>query len=198
MAEVYVGSVAYQLFHTLWNCSIPEMYLYDQKYLEQVGTISTGDRNVDRQQQLNRRDIRLSGAAMALYFDEGAPIRLADPKDAMHLYRLILEHLENWKQIIQTELNIGNPPIDDLKKFDNLAAALYPIANQFAEFKPHQRGIFEHLYNIGWRSPISLTAPPAKEEHTSAMADASAKKEKPSGHNPVADAIARQMFKRNN
>lgn len=198
MSEEEEPTVAFQLFHSHWNCLIPEMYLYDQKYLEQVGTVSSGDRAIDRQMAHNRREVRLTPAAMAIYFDEGAPIKMVNPIDAIPIYRLILEHLETWKHIINTEVNIGNPPIEDLKKFDNLAAALFPLANQFNEFRPHQRGIFEHLNNIGWKSPISLDGPKQKE-HKSVMSDSPI--DKPATisndiHRPVADAIARQMFKR--
>jgi hypothetical protein len=200
MAEVEEPTVAYQLFHSMWNCTIPEMFLFDTKYLAEVGMVSSGDRAVDRQQMLNRREIRLTAAAMALYHDEGAPITLVKPRDAMPLYRLIIEHLENWKYIINTQVNVGKPPIEDLKKFDNLAAALFPLANQFAEFKPHQRGIFEHLANIGFKSPISLSAPAKKTEHKPVMSEAPTA-DNPATisndiHRPVADAIARQMFRR--
>lgn len=162
--------------------------------------VSSGDRGIDRQMMLNRREVRITAAAMALYHDEGAPISLVNPRDAMMLYRLINEHLEDWKYIINTQVNVGNPPIEDLKKFDNLAGALYPLANQFADFKPHQRGIFEHLANIGFKSPIGLTAPVKKTEHKSIMSD-TATVDTPATisndiHRPVADAIARQLFKR--
>jgi len=197
-------TVAWLLFHQRWHVSIPEMYLHDKAYLEEVGIPSSGDRAIDRQMALNRREVRLTAAALALFLDEGAPIRLVYPKDAIPLYRLIVEHLNNWKTVIATEFNYGKPPIEDLRKFDALAAAVFPVANQFEEFKPQESNVMERLNRaLTKRSPISLNAPVKKEPQIrKPMLTDNSRKEEPTptpvpvGHTPIADAIARQLFKR--
>jgi hypothetical protein len=196
-------SVAWLLFHHRWHVSIPEMYLYDKAYLEEVGIPSSGDRAIDRQMAHNRREMRLTAAALALFLDEGAPIRLINPKDAIPLYRLIVEHLNNWKMVISTQFNYGKPPIEDLRKFDALAAAVFPVASQFPEFKPQESNVMERLNRaLSKRSPVALNAPIKKEPPIRKPFLTNNKKEEPTptpvpvGHTPIADAIARQLFKR--
>lgn len=190
-------TVAWRLFHERFLVSIPEMFLYSEKYIQETGLVSSGDRAVDRQMMLNRREMYLTPAAIAMYHDEGAPVRLLNPRDAMVMYKLIVEHLENWKWVIETQFNYGEAPIDDLKVFDKLAIQLFPLANQFEEFRPRPKGIFEQLSRIR-RSPIGLTAPekPADQPATAMTAIETGVHKPVPGHTPIADAIARQAFKR--
>lgn len=197
-------TVAWRLFNDRWLCAVPEMYLYDQKYIDQVGRVTTGNKQIDNMLAHTRRDIYLTVVGIAMYHDEGAPVRLRNPKDAIPIYKMLTEHLQNWKTVIETQFNF-KAPIDDLRKMDALAGAIFPLAAQWEEFDPKTRGIFEHLAKLN-RTKLSLHAPQkVVTEHARILEGMTGEAPAPQTiemmaketHTPIADAIARQLFQRN-
>lgn len=169
------------------------MYLYDDNFLKEAGVVSSGNKAIDMQMMNNRRDVYLTAVAIALYFDEGAPVKLKNPRDAIEMYRTINQHLLNWKEVINTQFNV-KAPIEDLKKLDNLAVVLYPVAAQWAEFKPREIGIFDKL--LKRRPGISLHSKTESPTQHKQVITGEQPQQPVEAHNPIADALRKNLFNR--
>lgn len=56
----------------------------------------------------------------------GDTVTLANSKDAVIIYDLVIQHLENWLTIGYEHLASRLPPLGDLMMLDDLAKSLYP------------------------------------------------------------------------
>lgn len=124
-------TVAQRLFTEPFLCSIPDIYFYGEKVIQEVGLYSSGDKKMDLGQRMSLRDVYLPIVGMAIHHEEGTPIRFHNPKCAVEIYDLIVKHLMNWKRVMDVEINYGRVPIDDLRVLEAFAIHIFPLASQF-------------------------------------------------------------------
>lgn len=148
-------TAAQRLFTQPFLCSIPDIYFYGEKVIAEVGLYSTGDKKMDLGQRMELRDVYLTIAGMAIHHEEGTPIRFKQPEQAIEIYDLIVEHLRNWKRVVDVEFNYGRVPIDDLRCFENFALAIFPLASQFTS---QPRSGFEKVDSFTKRSLDRLSS----------------------------------------
>lgn len=190
-------TVAEHIFKDVWLVQVPEMYLYSKEYLEVAGYPSSGDKDIDREMLRANRDMYLTIAGITLLHDEGARIIFKNPEDTGKIYKLLREHLENWKWVVDTQLNGVNPPVDDLRKMDALAAAIYPIASRYINTKAPVSGIFARFAELaesrGKVMSKGIVQPRIEQNQSNAPAEEQAVAAQ-NIHAPIADAIARKSF----
>ena len=179
-------SAAYKLFHYPFECTIPTFYLYSQEYVSKFGIASSGNAQVDEQQARTPQRCRLTVAAMASYFDEGAPIGLIDARDSVRIYQYIRQHLLDWQSAMLVDFNRRDTPVEELRVLENFGAEIYKVARHFLTEAPEDSGLFQKLSGLSRRRGIkrhsSVEAPPPQV---------------PEQHNPIVDALAVEHNKRN-
>ena len=179
-------SVAWRLFNTPYEVSIPEIYFHTEEAIQERGLYSSGDRNVDQTMRHGLRTVYMPIVGMALHRHEGSPIRLANPRNAVEIYDLIMQHLLNWNRVVNTEFNIGEVPIDDLKILENFAGEIHPLATQFTTqpLKKSERVDIFTNRSLNRLSQRLLEGNKEKEEE--------AKIVKVEPHKPLMDMLARR------
>lgn len=185
--------VARKLFFDNWHWRVPEMYFYTEKFLQEAGYLHSGDKTVDRMMMTSMRDVYRPIAAAALFYAEGARIELVNRADAIPIYNLIVEHLRNWKFVTESMVNGPKPPIEDLKKFDALAAGLHYMACDAPQIGLPSDSIFNRIMEINQQS-LAFHAGPVKggvDPATGKVVESTV----PKNHTPYADAIARRYRK---
>jgi len=178
-------SAAYRIFHYYYKCWMPQHHLYDRAFMDTFGIPTTGDREVDRELAGSETLCQLNIADMAEHLSNGANLTLETPKDSVAIYQTVREHLMDWKRIVEDPINTSEPPVDDLRKLDELAGEIYKVAKGYMEKDDGGSRLFRHLNAMESRRGISRHAPQSEEKKESRM---------PSEHKPVSDFIAKTAF----
>ncbi len=117
---------AWRLYFEKYWVSVPEYYFRTKKELELFGRY-LNDEAADRAAQESFIRINIPIAGICVYLDEGATIKLDKMADAVPMYDIVTEHLNNWVQITR-QMNPPEVPIDDLRVIERLANILKPLA----------------------------------------------------------------------
>jgi hypothetical protein len=181
-------TVAYQIFHYYFKCYMPQHQLYSDAYLSEVGVPTTMNRAIDRELANAPVLCQLTPAEMADKFANGATLTLQEPKDAVPVYQMIKEHLENWYVIVNDPLDYTEPPLEDLQKFEALAQALYPTARVYLNE--------DQLGNRLFKGLASLEAQHAMKRHPTNK-DKEESFKLPKERTEIIDLINRAAFKKN-
>lgn len=124
---------AWWLFQKLFHCRVNNLQMQSPDYIKYYGTPDSGDETANAQMRAELIDIRIPIAQMAEYYAQDIPVIIPDPKVTKEIYERVMDHLRVWKREMDESLNPGTLPeiLDDLIKFDNFAAALFPHAKRF-------------------------------------------------------------------
>jgi hypothetical protein len=140
---------AWWIFFCLFRCRLERILTIPIDEMQEVGTPTSFDPDVDRQMQNERVERMLPIARMAEYWDQGISIGLVNPKDAKAIYEHLSNHLYAWKDKLENELCTRNAPLEDLAKLDAFANVVYaqaryqfPSDYQDSRFTRKARGLF--------------------------------------------------------
>lgn len=128
MAKQPKHSNAYKLFNYPFTVWVANMYMVSEAEAETIGTFSTG--NIQQDQQLAQQECRrmVTIAKMAEIVEMGGAFSFISGSDAQRAYDIIVGHLSDWVDAINTRVNMRKPPRDDLRQLDALAAMIYQSA----------------------------------------------------------------------
>jgi hypothetical protein len=184
-------SAAYKLFHHRYHCITAQMNLYSKAYLEISGMVSTGDKNADRAMAHAPAQCWLTPAAMAEFLEQGATFAIKEPKETVEIYENINQHLQDWKNHVQKELNTSDVPWEDLRKFEALAVEVFKIARGFMA-RSHPMQSFFNRVGGGVMRGLSREAP--KLDHNNQpIITPRGEIAAPAAHTPVVDAMRKEM-----
>ena len=175
-------TAAYRIFHYYYKAYIPQHALYSQDFLETFGVPVSGDRQVDRELANTKTLAQLTIAEMAEKLDEGVPVTLEDPKKSVEIYKTLREHLNNWFTTVSNPVGSNAPPVEDLRRLDNLAGEVYKIARHYMKEAPSDSSLFRRLDQLGSNRAVSRHAEPKEERQL------------PEEHQPIHDAIVKEHF----
>lgn len=195
-------TVAQRIFFDRYWVLVPELHFRTDKELELMGRYSNNDPELDRQLMMNKIRIYIPIAGMCQYLEEGVRVELDTPTDSIVIYKLLVQHLQNWVWLTN-QLNPPEAPLDDLRIMDRFAEILYPVACTYERLERQPvGGLFGKLQQLGSgttrierQSALEqrpLLARPKREEEAPATEGQSAA---PAGHSSLASIIARQTFK---
>lgn len=187
-AEPEHHSAAFKLFHYNYQCRVSQIHMYGLEYLREAPMPTTGRADTDRVLAQQFIHVQLTVDAMAELHHDGASIFLVDPKDAVKIYRDIRRHLQDWLGDVESSMHRRTPPIEDLRMFDQLAAAIYPFARADLVEQPFHGRLGDFLNGLS-RSRGGISKRAAGPEETPAAAVAPI-------HTPLADSIASMDSKR--
>lgn len=130
-------SPAFYLFHSWYGWRVPEYATLTRYAREEHGLFLPEDRNKAKAILLNKKTVFLTVAQAAEYLKDGGSLDINDPdNDALPVYQLIMEHLNNWYMYLtQPSLIVRKVPIEGLREFNKLASDLFPVANRKGYFK---------------------------------------------------------------
>lgn len=121
-------TAAYRLFHHPRRCMVQQMFTINREVAEKFGTLTSGDATRDREMRNEWVNVLLMAPDMCEMIERGASIMFDNPAVATKLYLDLVEHLRNWLHLFETDPNVTEAPINDLRQFDELAALIFPYA----------------------------------------------------------------------
>lgn len=149
-------TAAFKIFNYRFHCSVQNIHLHSEKVIREGGIPSSGIREIDRAAMQAFVPCYMTIAAMAMYADEGVPIRLADSNDAVKISQIIQQHLEDHLRSARYDINKVKVPVDELRMLDALAEKVHPIsANVLRNRSPQESEFFRKLREFGGRGLIS-------------------------------------------
>lgn len=177
-------SAAYKIFHQYFRCYIPQHHLYSKDFIETFGLPTSGDREIDRELANSDTLSQLTIADMAGHLANGANMTLEDPKKSVIIYRIIREHLLDWKAVTDDPIDTTPPPVEDLRELDALAVEVYKVAKGFMAQDDGGSRFFRSLSGLESRRAMSRFTPEESTQFTV-----------PKEHKLISDTIAKTTFK---
>jgi len=128
-----VHSAAYKLFHYPYLFRFPENEAFDVNDTEYFGRETTGNAEWDKNLASAMGERYLHPAEAAAMAARGVRIELVDPKDAIVIYEMICEHINNWLKHLEATALMGvrKPPVEGLREFNTFARGLARVGRRF-------------------------------------------------------------------
>lgn len=185
-------TAAFKIFHYPYYCRVRGIHLVSETQLEIFGIVSSGNNSIDRAVAMEFIDCQLTIEQMAELFADGVSIQLSEPEKSVAIYEILKQHLEDHLNNVTYAVNMTKSPVEDLRKLEALAAEIYKIARMYRQVDDLSKtGVLGKLGGLGRARPMSRPMAPTKEaDEPQKLAD--------DMHAPVAQAIARQFYKRSN
>lgn len=152
------------IFDVLYKCRIPVVATKSIEEIKLFGMYSTGDKNLDKAQSRAMTTTFLNIANMADYYSQGAQVAIVNHSDVKQIYDDVTRHIMAWREQLDSGINIGMAPVDDLIALDQFAAAVY----EHAKFNFDKNIIdsinLKYLANVGSfnRGNFFSAGPPAE------------------------------------
>lgn len=166
MAKQPKHSNAYKLFNYPFTVWVANMYMVSEVEAESIGTFSTG--NMQQDQQLAQQECRrmVTIAKMAEIVEMGGAFTFISGDDAQRAYDIIVGHLSDWVDAINTRVNMRKPPKDDLRQLDALASMIYRSARIKIVTSTSVPTLVEKLMNMSpMASPTKLVKDAVAKDH---------------------------------
>ena len=179
------------IFNRRFMCQLQHMHTLSKSDINIFGISSSGDRNVDEGLLKSWVFVQLTIAEMAEHASKGVPIIIDNPKDSVIIYETVNQHLMNWRNHVKSSINTGKVPLEDLRKLDEFAAKIYPMA---ASHKPPN----ELKISKGIQEILNKGQKHFKVSTNTGVGALQIKKEVKEPHRPVAAEIAREFGNKNN
>lgn len=145
----FKDNASVRIFSELFAIDIPRHFLFSEEYLDVYNPMKDQDGNFDQDAALRTTRIRLPVAGIVMHYVSGAEISFPVPKDTYTIYKLIIEHLNDWLNIVSTHFITTTPPIEDLRKMERLAEALHSYALTYDPSKTAEGGNMFTRLGIG-------------------------------------------------
>lgn len=191
-------TVAQQLFYRKWQVTVPEAYYQNKESLSVYGMIHYDNKQYTNAAMHERRHLQIPIAGICIYVEEGAPIELVNPIDSVAIYKLLVEHLNNWKGLTGGLVGLS-PPIDDLRSMDTLAEMLYPLVRHYSPKTVHNSIFKASIAQVGVAQELEGLAAPISRRTATVPAPHVSQQSKESvdpGYVSIADIVAREAFKK--
>lgn len=194
--ETGTRTVAQRLYYDRFWVLVPEAYYQTKESLDMYGMMDYGDSRVNRAAMERPRQLHIPIAGMCIYLEAGAPLTLLYPEECITIYKLLVEHLNNWKQVMGM-LGGPKPPLDDLRAMDNFAEALYPLVKIYSPRTIRDSMFKDTLANVGTAKDVEAFGTPIGRAPVAPPPPPGATKSSPPkdpGYTSIADIVARETF----
>lgn len=128
----------YYIFEKLWWCRVPFNASRSVDHIKHFGTPMSGDPDRDRATANELVDRMITIERMVEYSKTGVHVYVKNRNDCKEIYEAISLHLQSWKRHLESSLNTGDAPLQDLVDLDQFANlvyshAKYQFTNQWME-----------------------------------------------------------------
>lgn len=189
-------TVAQRVYYDRYYCTVPEAYFQTKESLSVYGMLHLEDKRANAAAMHRPRTVHIPIAGMCIYLEEGAPIQLLYPEECVEIYKVIVEHLNNWKSLMGGLVTV-QPPMEDLRTLDTLAEMLYPLVKHYSP-KTIRNSLFKDtLRLVGVAQELEgLGAPLSRSKQSVAIPERPDLEEKDPGYISIADIVAKEAFKK--
>jgi hypothetical protein len=154
---------AYLNFNLRFSCIVRNCFLIDLSIAEQFG-VHEPTPGIDDDWELQEVNVAITIAQMSEIVERGGYWTFTDPKDTVRAYEIICGHLEDWLVRAQSQVN-RIPPLEDLKKLDDLAAMIYERAKIYYRAETPSSEIYNRLSALNFRNKKPQVKTEVKEKH---------------------------------
>lgn len=139
------------IFEKQYRVMVMQGNLHSIEYIREMGTLGSGDPNIDHNQQNTLVPIYITINTMVEYFRDSINLYMTPGDDSKNIYEAIVNHTSVWRAALRDAFNIGSAPIEDLILMEQFAASVYENA-KFEYFdKPQgtnpKGSLADFLYN---------------------------------------------------
>lgn len=147
-------TAAWKLWYHYYTVRIPERCFYAPETIEFGGFSKSGDYDADTVSLDSSRLLKLPIVGIADHYALGNEVKIDKMIDAANMYSYILEHLEDWRDIMRDQYIAKCPPINDLMELDDLARHLHEHEPQFRAIEKARINQVKsiHASQWGWSS----------------------------------------------
>lgn len=153
-------TAAYKLFHYPYMFLVPRNETFDVNDTEYYGRVTTGNVEWDMALASAMEPHYMTPAEAAEMVGRKVRVDLHDPKDAVVIYRMILDHLTDWyKLLYQGGVRRKLVPLKGLREFNDLARGLAKIGRRHGLVElevPSERKRHQRSFTIGHLAPMQL------------------------------------------
>ena len=153
-------TAAYKLFHYPYMFMVPRNELFDVNDTEYFGRVSTGNPEWDREMASTMEAVYMTPAEAAEMMGRQVRIDIHDPKDAVVIYRMLADHLNDWFRVVnQGAVRKRQVPMQGLKEFNNLARVMAKIGRRHGLVElevPSERKRHARSFDSGYVAPMQL------------------------------------------
>ena len=119
-------TAAYKIFHYPFRIWIPQLYLTSLAENRALGSYTSGNSKLDREQSRQPVAIAATIARMIEFYQRGISIEFDNLADCVRIYDTILEHINDFqKHIVESTWMAKEVPWDDLKVMDEFAGEVF-------------------------------------------------------------------------
>jgi hypothetical protein len=123
-------SNATKLFKYKFPVEVREIYLMDEVLMDEYGTPTTGNDQLDAMYVSQTSTVMLTPAQLYEVYGKGGGWRFIKPRDSVTVYEIICGHIDDWKNN-SNRINGKKAPMEDLRGLDRMAAAIYNTARMY-------------------------------------------------------------------
>jgi hypothetical protein len=136
-------STEYYIFEKLWWCRVPFNQSRSVEHIKHFGTPMSGDLERDKATAAELVDRMITIETMVTYWKNGVHVYVKNRNECKDIYEAISLHLQGWKRHLESSLNVGDAPLQDLVDLDQFANivyshAKYQFTNQWVEDVLHR------------------------------------------------------------
>lgn len=121
-------TTAQKVFRFFYTCHLPAMYTYNQQADDLYGRMSTGDEDYDKELAESTMYTQLNIWQIATHFVNGVPVGLQNPKEAVEIYEVVRDLINEWARRIQSDVNLNDYPRDQLHVLEAFAKEIWTWA----------------------------------------------------------------------
>jgi hypothetical protein len=119
---------SYFIFKKLFRCRVPFNQSRSVEHIKHFGTPMSGDIERDKGTANELVDRMITIARMVEYWKAGVQVYVVNRAECKTIYEHISNHLQAWKKHLESSLNVGDAPLQDLVDLDNFANVVYSHA----------------------------------------------------------------------
>jgi hypothetical protein len=119
---------AWYIFNTKFMCRMRSIDRRSKEHIRMFGMPASGDAEFDRTMMNEVNVYYLTIDEMFEYWRAGVTVGVVKNGDTRVIYEYIRDHLKMWHEHMAKSLNLGDVPLEDLKKLDEFAGIVYSHA----------------------------------------------------------------------
>ena len=148
---------AFVLFYSYWSWEVPAWALVSRYAREEYGLSLPEDKRKATAIMSNMERVTAKACDMAplIYRNSAVPVNMVDPKDAIKLYIVIMEHMAMWLRESEQRSLLYRPiPIEGLREYNALANKIFPVAHRYGYYQEPEKSMTNTLQSLLMGKPV--------------------------------------------
>lgn len=119
------------IWSDLYRVRVPMLGSRSIEDIRMRGVVISGNKDVDRDIENRLIVTYITIDKMVEHHRNNVPVRLTNPDDAKIIYEAISRHIQAWMHFLETGINTGGAPIEDLLAMEHFANCVYEHAKYY-------------------------------------------------------------------